>query len=129
MTRNSLVAAFAAIVIAGLQPAMSGAAAGTTDASADESAATSLAEAATQAGTAAGIVGQCHSDAAPIQSAFVRALDNAKVDAAHRHSLWRRYQTAEISTLSALANRGAISCADTNGIIQKTIHELGQPLT
>jgi hypothetical protein len=129
MIRNSFAAAFAAIVIAGMQASISSAAAGTTGSSADESAATSLADAATQAGTAAGIVSQCHSDAAPIQSAFVRALDNANLDAAHRQSLLQRYQTAETSTLSALANQGAISCADTNGIIQNTIHELERPLS
>ncbi len=67
--------------------------------------------------------------AAPIHFAFMRALDNAKLDPAHRQSLWQRYRTAEISTLSALANEGTIRCADTNGIIENTIHELSRPLT
>jgi hypothetical protein len=126
MTRNSFAAAFAAILIAGF-PAISGAAAQTAVSRAEETA--SLAVAATRAGTAAGFVNQCYGDAAPIHFAFMRALDNAKLDPAHRQSLWQRYRTAEISTLSALANEGAIRCADTNGIIEKTIHELNRPLT
>jgi hypothetical protein len=126
MTRNSFAAAFAAILIAGF-PAISGAAAQTAVSRAEETA--SLAAAATRAGTAAGFVNQCYGDAAPIHFAFMRALDNAKLDPAHRQSLWQRYRTAEISTLSALANEGAIRCADTNGIIEKTIHELNRPLT
>ncbi len=128
MTRSPFAAAFAAILIAGF-PAISGAGAQTAASSADETAATSLADAATHAGTAAGIVDQCRSDAAPIHFAFMRALDNAKLDAAHRQSLWQRYRTAEVSTLTALANEGSISCADTNEIIQNTIHELDGPLT
>ena len=98
-------------------------------AGADDTAAASFDDAATQAGTAAGIVNQCHSDSAPIQSAFMRALDHAKLDATHRQGLWERYRTAETSTLSAFANQAAISCADTNGIIQNTIHQLDRPLS
>jgi hypothetical protein len=128
MTRNSFAAAFVAVLIAGFS-AISGAGAQMAASGADETAATSFADAATNAGTAAGIVDQCHSDAAPIHSAFMRALDNAKLDAAHRQSLWQRYRTAEVSTLSALANQGSIRCTDTNGIIQNTIHELNGPLT
>ena len=128
MTRNSFAAALAALLLAGFQPAISGAAAEMPDSTADETAA-SLDDAASQAGTAAAIVDQCHSDAAPIQSAFMRALDHAKLDPAHRESLWQRYRTAETSTLSALANQAAISCADTNGIIQNTIHELDRPFS
>jgi hypothetical protein len=126
MTRNSFAAAFAAILIAGF-PVISGAATQMAASRADEAA--SLAAAATRAGTAAGIVNQCYSDAAPIHFAFMRVLDKAKLDPAHRQSLWQRYRTAEISTLSALANEGAIRCADTNGIIENTIHELSGPLT
>jgi hypothetical protein len=128
MTRNSFLAAAAALLIAGSTPAIAGAA-GLSGASADESAATSFADAATDAGTAAGIVNQCRSDAAPIQSAFLRALDEAKLDPALRQSLWQRYRAAELSTLTTLASEGAISCADTNGIIQDTIHRLEMPLS
>jgi hypothetical protein len=129
MTRNTFAAAFAAMVLAGFQFTNSGAAGAMLGSSTDDTPAISFADAATQAGTAAGIVNQCHSDAAPIHSAFMRALDSAKFDSAHRQSLWQRYRTAETTTLSALAGAGAISCADTNGIIQKTIHELGKPLS
>jgi hypothetical protein len=128
MTRNSFAPLFAAILIAGFQSAISAAAAEMPIASADETAA-SLDDAATQAGTAAGIVNQCHSDAAPIQSAFMRALDLAKLNPADRQNLWQRYRAAETSTLSALANQAAISCADTNGIIQNTIRQLDRPLS
>ena len=91
--------------------------------------ATSFAGAATDAGTAAGIVNQCRSDAAPIQFAFTRALDEAKLDPALRQSLWQRYRAAEISTLTALASEGAVSCDNTNGIIQDAIHRLEMPLS
>ncbi len=128
MTRNSFIAAVTAILIAGFGPAIAGAA-GLSGASADESAATSFADAATDAGTAAGIVNQCRSDAAPIQSAFMRALDEAKLDPALRQSLWQRFRAAETSTLTALASEGAIRCADTNLIIQDTIHKLEMPLS
>jgi hypothetical protein len=127
MTRNLFVSLFAAILIAGFQPAVASAAADIPGMDAEDSASASLDDAADQAGTAAGIVNQCHSDATPIQSAFLRALDQAKLDPAHRQSLWQRYRTAETSTLSTLANKAAISCIDTNGIIQNTIRELDGP--
>jgi len=129
MTRDTFAAAVAAILIAGFQPTLSGAAVDLPGSSTDDGPAISFADAATQAGTAAGIVDQCRSDAAPIHFAFRRALDSAKLDEARRQSLWQRYRTAETSTLSALANGGAIDCADANGIIRDTIHELDGPLS
>ena len=129
MTRNSFIAAAAAAVLIISSSSAIAVAAGLSGASADESAATSFADAATDAGTAVGIVNQCRNDAAPIQFAFRRALDEAKLDPALRQSLWQRFRAAETSTLTALAGEGAISCADTNLIIQDTIHKLEMPLS
>jgi hypothetical protein len=94
---------------------------------ADPADTSALAADATEAGTAAGIVNQCHSDAAPIQAAFLRALDAAKLDAQSRSSLWSRYRQAEVSTLEALSSRPATDCTETNGIIQDTVHRLEMP--
>ena len=126
MTRNSFFAAMAVLVIAGTPFVMAGAHGLSAD---DETAVTSLTDAATEAGTAAGVVNQCRSDATPIKSAFMHALDEAKVGAAQRQSLWERYRSAEASTLTALASEGAVHCADTNAIIQDTIHRLEMPLS
>ncbi len=115
MTRNS----FAFVVAAALS--LAGPA---TLVHADPADGSTLADDATQAGTAAGIVNQCHSDAAPIRAAFLRALDAAGLDAQSRSSLWDRYRQAEASTLQALADTPATNCAETNGIIQDTVHRL-----
>jgi hypothetical protein len=128
MTRNSFFATLAAVLIAS-SPLGGAGAAGLNGASADETAVTSFADAATQAGTAAGVVNQCRSDAAPIKFAFMRALDASKLDSAERQSLWQRYRSAETSTLTALASDGAVSCADTNEIIQDAVHRLEMPLS
>jgi len=114
----------ATILIAGLQPAIAGA--DSRLGSSEEEAAT-FSDAATEAGMAAGLVNQCRSDAAPIQSAFLRALDDGKVDPIDRQVLLERYRKAEASTISALAKEVNISCTDTNLIIQKTIRELSGP--
>jgi hypothetical protein len=127
MSRNALAAAFFAVLLVGLRPAISSA--GDIPVAGDDSQTLSLSEAASQAGTAAGIVNQCRSDAAPIQSAFVRALDKARLDPARRQSLWQRYEKAESTTIAALAGQAAIRCADANGIIQDTIQALTGPLS
>jgi hypothetical protein len=93
----------ATILIAGLQPAIAGA--DSRLGSSEEEAAT-FSDAATEAGMAAGLVNQCRSDAAPIQSAFLRALDDGKVDPIDRQVLLERYRKAEASTISALAADG-----------------------
>jgi len=90
---------------------------------------TSILDATTRAGTAAAIVNECHSDAAPIRSALVRAFDNAKLDMARRQSLWQHYQIAESSTLSTLSQDSAVDCADVNGLIRSTIGLLNGPLS
>jgi len=128
MKPRSIVATLAAVVIAGLQPSAS-AVAGTMLVSGADSYSGTLIQAATDAGTAAGIVSQCRSDAQPIRSAFERAVDAAKPDSSRRQSLWLRYETAESSTLMALANTRALSCSDMNIIIHDTLRELGQPLS
>jgi len=88
-----------------------------------------LATDATNAGTAAGIVNQCHSDAAPIRAAFMRALDQAGVDDGLRQSLWQRYRAAETETITALAGKPDTGCADTDTIIQDTVHRLERPVS
>ena len=115
MTRNSFAFIFAGLLSLAIPVAL---------VHADPADSPTLADDATQAGTAAGIVNQCHSDAAPIRSAFLRALDMAKLDAQTRSSLWDRYRQAEVSTLETLAGRPATDCTETNGIIQDTVHRL-----
>lgn len=115
MTRNSFAFIFAALLSLAAPVAL---------VHADPADTSGLADDATQAGTAAGIVNQCHSDAAPIQSAFLRALDAARLDAQARSSLWNRYRQAEVATLEALSSHPATNCAETNGIIQDTVHRL-----
>jgi hypothetical protein len=120
MTRTSFAAIFA-FALAAFAPAITQADPG------DK--ADNLAADATSAGTAAGIANECHNDSAPIQSAFMRALDQAQVDATLRQSLWQRYRSAEASTLMALADRPDAGCADTNSIIQDTVHRLERPVS
>ena len=120
MTRNSFLAAALALA-ALLAPAISQA--DPADTAAD------LASDAANAGTAAGIVNQCRSDAAPIRAAFMRALDQANVDDATRQSLWQRYRTAETETILALADKPDAGCADTNTIIEDTVHRLERPVS
>jgi hypothetical protein len=122
MTRNSFAAVFAVALTALWTPAATQA-----DPADPADAAAALASNATNAGTAAGIVSQCHSDSSPIRAAFMRALDEARVDDAMRQSLWQRYRSAETSTIIALANQPEAGCADTNGIIRHTIHRLEMP--
>jgi len=122
MTRNSFAAVFAVALTALWTPAATQA-----DPADPADAAAALASNATNAGTAAGIVSQCHSDSSPIRAAFMRALDEARVDDAMRQSLWQRYRSAETSTIVSLANQPEAGCADTNGIIQHTIHRLEMP--
>jgi len=128
MTRISYAFIFAAALLSGLPGAVF-AETVLADSAADETAVSTLADEAIQAGTAAGVLHQCQSDAAPIQSAFVRALDGAKVDAATRQSLWQRYHSAETSTLTALADAHDADCTDTNAIIEDTIRRLRMPVS
>jgi hypothetical protein len=121
MTRSSFAAIFALGLTAVMAPSIAQADPADT--------AEALATEATSAGTAAGIVNECHSDSAPIQSAFMRTLDQVRADAALRQSLWQRYRSAEASTLMALAGRPDAGCADTNLIIQDTIHRLERPVS
>jgi hypothetical protein len=72
---------------------------------------------------------QCHSDAAPIRSAFMRALDGAKLDDLTRQSLWQRYRSAESSTLTALAVAHDADCTGTDAIIEDTIRRLRMPVS
>jgi hypothetical protein len=118
-TRNLFATIFAA--------ALSGAAPAALASADPDSTVAALADKADEAGTAAGIVNQCRSDAAPIQSAFLRALDDAGLDYASRRSLLDRYRMAETSTLKALSGSPMTDCADTNGIIRDTIHRLEMP--
>jgi hypothetical protein len=127
MTRNSYAFIFAAALLSTVPGAVS-AETVLADSSSDETALSTLADDATQAGTAAGVVNQCHSDAAPIQSAFIRALDGAKLDDTTRQSLWQRYRSAESSTLTALASEHDADCTDTNAIIEDTIRRLRMPV-
>ena len=127
MTRISYAFIFAAALLSTVPGAVS-AETVLADSSADETALSTLADEATQAGTAAGVVNQCHSDAAPIQSAFIRALDGAKLDDVTRQSLWQRYRSAESSTLTALASEHDADCTDTNAIIEDTIRRLRMPV-
>jgi hypothetical protein len=120
MTRNSFAAIFA-FALAAFAPTI-------TQADPGDKAA-NLATDATSAGTAAGIVNECHSDSAPIKSAFMRTLDQAQVDETLRQSLWQRYRSAEASTLMVLAGRPDAGCADTNSIIQDTIRGLERPVS
>ncbi len=122
MTRNSFAAILAIALSSLWAPAATQA-----DPAEPADAAAALASNATNAGAAAGVVSQCHSDSSPIRAAFMRALDEAQVDDATRQSLWQRYRSAETSTIMALANQPEAGCADTNGIIQHTIHRLEMP--
>ena len=122
MTKISCTAIFAAGLLAAL-PSVTLASAHPAGAVA------ALADEADEAGTAAGLVNQCHSDAAPIQSAFLRALDDAGVDPASRRSLMDRYRMAETSTLETLSGRQATECADTNDLIRDMIHRLEMPVS
>jgi len=126
MSRSSFISLMAAILIAGLQPAIAGADS-RLGSGEEEAAALSFSDAATNAGTAAALVNRCQSDTAPIESAFMRALDDGKVDPIDRQVLLERYRKAEVSTISALAKEVNISCTDTKLIIQNTIHELSGP--
>jgi hypothetical protein len=128
MKRRFLAVTFAAVIITALQPAVPRAGNIVLVADRDETART-FTEAASDAGTAAGIVSQCRSDAAPIRSAFERAVEGANLDSGRKQSLWLRYETAESSTLTALARTRTLSCDNTNMIIHDTLHELGQPLS
>jgi hypothetical protein len=95
----------------------------------DEGDQTSILDAATRAGMAAALVDECHSDAAPIRSALVRALDSAKLDMARRQSLWLHYRDTESTTLSILSKDSAIDCTDINGLIRTTVGLLNGPLS
>jgi hypothetical protein len=128
MTRISYAFIFAAALLSSV-PGVVAAETVLADSSADETALSTLANEATQAGTAAGVVNQCHSDAAPIRSAFMRALDGAKLDDATRQSLWQRYRSAESSTLTALAVAHDDDCTGTDAIIEDTIRRLRMPVS
>ena len=129
MTRSSYAFIIAATLLSASFPGVLAAETVLADSSADETALSTLANEATQAGSVAGVVSQCHSDAAPIQSAFTRALDQAKLDDVTRQSLWQRYRSAESSTLMALATEHDADCTDTNAIIEDTIRRLRMPVS
>lgn len=95
----------------------------------DEGDQTSILDAATHAGTAAALVNECRGDAAPIRSALMHALDNAKLDMARRQSLWLHYRVTESTTLLILSKDSTIDCADVNGLIRSTIGLLNGPLS
>ena len=128
MTRNSYAFIFAAALLSSVPGGVS-AETVLADSAGDETAVSTLANEATQAGTAAGVVNQCHSDAAPIHSAFMRALDGAKLDDATRQSLWQRYSSAESSTLTVLSGQHDADCTGTNAIIEDTIRRLRMPVS